>query len=914
MGLFDNKQSNKNELNNLVEKITARAGNYDDVINYFNSENINNTELVYKEHSYTPLQLAIKFNKSYIVKHFLKVGANTNDIKEICKEITEIDTVKFLIESGVDFNQFVYEISPSQLPKQLVDRFGITEEDNFTLGFYTYMLLKSEARMKESLLLDIKRLNIFPKDTDLLTVLEASIVGNSTLGWIKNCLQNTNQDLSDILSLAITMQKPETLMIELLKLFVDDYGVNLENQSIDEMSLFEQLLQNYQDYNSRVVFEAAKRLTSYKMFAKINFDNFREDKKVELKTIELELQKDKNEIDDNSYDNVVSHPENSKKLDSVILDKIDDEMLIKLIENNSHLINKNSEQSVNLLFDLMDSDYVGNLLRSGGNVDSVIKVMEYYMENGADINAKNQYGNTMLHEMFDSYYFDGEIVENMHFSILNKLISLGADVNVQNNKGVTPLMLACSTEEVILESVKVLIKAGANVNAVTQKGVSPLHCAIIADNNVEITKLLIEHGANINQRSDDDFHEYPLIIEMNYEDYDLFDLLLEAGADVNVRKTRDGQTPLMIAVKEREDHYFFDKLIEYGADIHICDNDNRNILFSCMMRYEEDEGIELYKKFRALGVENTKILMPLEDGSSTRTTLLNLTATFFADYFIETLCEDIDVNITNELGNTPLLDTIHCIYTMSDQVDKQLATIKKLISLGADVNAQNNRGETALTLVAGLILKEFPELRLNVNEVIHNMICELIDAGASITQSIDIAEKLNIDNRCIELLNHYLNGQTINNFAEPELIYQKIGELLWSIFPRDALEVNFDCQLYDTFSQHDFFWIAMNEKGEWNKYSSVDINEEVNFEIEKYLIQLQQHPMFKKEKWTHCRVTVTNKGEFEISFAYIERENAWSGVFMRGISDLTKEEADYVGVPEGIWKEQVEKNKNKEKR
>ncbi|HBE56113.1 MAG TPA: hypothetical protein DDW56_00905, partial [Cyanobacteria bacterium UBA11366] len=54
---------------------------------------------------------------------------------------------------------------------------------------------------------------------------------------------------------------------------------------------------------------------------------------------------------------------------------------------------------------------------------------------GADINAKDANGDTLLHkELYYKYYKDDEIAK--------LLIAKGADINAQNNDGYTPLRLA----------------------------------------------------------------------------------------------------------------------------------------------------------------------------------------------------------------------------------------------------------------------------------------------------------------------------------------------------------------------------------------------------------------------------------------------------------------------------------------
>jgi hypothetical protein len=73
------------------------------------------------------------------------------------------------------------------------------------------------------------------------------------------------------------------------------------------------------------------------------------------------------------------------------------------------------------------------------------------------------------------------------------LLQRGADPNIRNKKGLTPLQLAASLG--FTEGVEALIKGGASVNVADQTGETPLIAAVHA-RNVPLVRLLLEKGGD----------------------------------------------------------------------------------------------------------------------------------------------------------------------------------------------------------------------------------------------------------------------------------------------------------------------------------------------------------------------------------------------------------------------------------
>ncbi len=120
------------------------------------------------------------------------------------------------------------------------------------------------------------------------------------------------------------------------------------------------------------------------------------------------------------------------------------------------------------------------------------------------------------------------------------------------------------------EIVELLINHGADVNAKDDDDRTPLHNAVWAENK-EIVELLINHDADVNAKDDRDYT--PLHSAVSRENKEVLKLLINHGADVNA-KNKKGYTPLHYAVLEL--HYavlernkeIAELLINHGADVN----------------------------------------------------------------------------------------------------------------------------------------------------------------------------------------------------------------------------------------------------------------------------------------------------------------------------------------------------------
>lgn len=159
-----------------------------------------------------------------------------------------------------------------------------------------------------------------------------------------------------------------------------------------------------------------------------------------------------------------------------------------------------------------------------------------------------------------------EAIRNKDEKLALQLIDLGADINAINGYNDRNVLIeACG--EGCIEIVKLILsKKKCDVNC--KRGNStPLISAAYNDDNIEIVKLLIEAGANLDLKS---CNESALLIACTYSCNKIATLLIEKGANVNLKPIR-GESCLYKAVS-RNNVELIRHLIKYGANLEIKNN------------------------------------------------------------------------------------------------------------------------------------------------------------------------------------------------------------------------------------------------------------------------------------------------------------------------------------------------------
>ena len=350
------------------------------------------------------------------------------------------------------------------------------------------------------------------------------------------------------------------------------------------------------------------------------------------------------------------------------------------------------------------------------------------LTSGANPKVANRYGVTPL----------SEAATLGNAAMIEALLAAGADPNTMTTgDGETVLMTASRSGS--LEAVTILLSRGAEVNAKENyRGQTALMWAA-AEHHSDVVKVLLDHGADWKVQSLARETSMPKLsaassitpisrgglaafhFAAREGDVSTGRVMLEAGVDIN-QVDADNTSALVIAILNKR--YGYAKfLLDHGADPNIADVRGRAALYAAIDMRNEDysalpsrkdtdpfPSLDLIEALLERGANpNASLIRALagRSGMDAGDTTLGAGTTPFmraaragdAPAMQALLRKGADPNLTTKEGNNALQLAAGVGYrdkNTKGSESEALEALKLTVSIGMDINRENNRGETAL--------------------------------------------------------------------------------------------------------------------------------------------------------------------------------------------------------------------------
>jgi ankyrin len=327
-----------------------------------------------------------------------------------------------------------------------------------------------------------------------------------------------------------------------------------------------------------------------------------------------------------------------------------------------------------------------------------LKTVEALIKGGADVKATTRYGVAPI----------GLAALNGNAAILRRLLEAGADPDTATPGGETALMTATRTGNA--EAVTLLLDRGANVNAKdTVRSQTALMWAV-TENHPAIVKLLAARGADVNARTNvtkpkgeyvparaggasgagiirqralptADGGMTPLLFAVRDANVEMTRLLMELGANIE-QSSGNHTSPLLIALLNGQVG-LATELLARGANPNAADDYHRAALYAAidLRNFNHDKYPFLYSDGRD-GLDLIKALLAKGADPNLRTDTVPVHGLM-----------QFDGSWVNFDGQTPFIRA-----ALSGDIE----VMRLLLQHGADPNIATTQGSTALMAASGI--------------------------------------------------------------------------------------------------------------------------------------------------------------------------------------------------------------------
>ncbi|XP_062711314.1 uncharacterized protein LOC134289471 [Aedes albopictus] len=405
-----------------------------------------------------------------------------------------------------------------------------------------------------------------------------------------------------------------------------------------------------------------------------------------------------------------------------------------------------------------------HLAAERGNMEIVQMLIDDY---AADINTQDNDGNTpllvaakndvwgvvkMLIDKKSKYFADYKIANNdgqtiIHFAALRGNMEIvqmliddyAADVNAQDNDGNTPVLLAAKQND--WRMVQMLIdkdsKYFADYKIANDDGQTLIHFAALSG-NMEIVQMLIEnYAADVNAQDNDG--NTPVLLAAKQNDWRMVQMLIDKDskyfADYKIAN-KNGKALIHFAAKAGYMGTVKMLIESYAADVNAQDNDGNTPVLVAAKNNE-------WEMVKMLIDKDSKYFADYKIANKNGETLIHFAARDNME-MVKILIDDYaaDVNAQDNDGNTPLHvaakhseweevkkligrnseyfgnykianDDGQTLYNFAEESGNMEIVQMLIDDYAADVNAQDNDGNTPLLLAAKIYKWEMVKMLID---------------------------------------------------------------------------------------------------------------------------------------------------------------------------------------------------------
>src|SRR5262245_27385944 len=352
-----------------------------------------------------------------------------------------------------------------------------------------------------------------------------------------------------------------------------------------------------------------------------------------------------------------------------------------------------------------DAEIAALLVRAGANVNAVNRygvpplslacstrsgaIAKLLLERGADANATMKSGETVLMLAARSGNLDA----------VNALLARGARPDARERRGQTALMWAAAEGHAAV--VRALIDAGADINATLDSGLTPFFFAV-RDGHIDVVRAFLKAGVDVNataQRRESvpggpNLYKpigkgtSPLLLAVQNGHFELAIALVDAGADPNDQRTGFTQLHTLTWVRKPDSSdvsepppmgsgritslQFVREIVKRGADVNL--------------RLEKGAP-KVPNTSSRVGSEGATPFLFAADRSDVP--LMRLLVELGADPLVPNFNNTTPLMVAAGLETTEPLEE-------AGEEPEAVEAVKMLLDLGADLNAVDNNGDTAM--------------------------------------------------------------------------------------------------------------------------------------------------------------------------------------------------------------------------